>query len=231
MKQLNYLAPKVPTANIKLKIYYLEFSNNEKYVGYTTTSLNKRLSNHKRVHNDVISINELEEFELSNQNQKDKIILESYWIEQFRQWGFLLRNKNKGGGGSLSGTITEDTRKKQSEKKLNIPLTEQHKEKISLSHITRDKKTYVSGMKNKNHSILSKKLISDKLKDEKHYNYGNSANNCVQVIQFSKNNQKLKEWSSITKASISLNLCRTDIIKVLKGKRKTCGGYIWKYKN
>jgi hypothetical protein len=231
MKQLNYVAPKVPTANIKIKIYYLEFNNNEKYVGYTTTSLNKRLSNHKRIHNDISSINELEEFSISNNDHKTKLIVESYWIEQFRQWGFILRNKNKGGGGSLSGTIIDETRKKQSEKKLNIPLSEQHKNKISLSHKTRDKKTYVSWVKIKNHSPTSKKLISDKLKSENHYNYGKTANNCVSIIQLTKNNIKIKEWSSITIAANSLNICRTDIIKVLKNKRKTCGGFIWKYKN
>jgi hypothetical protein len=31
-------------------------------------------------------------------------LLESYWIEQFRQWGFNVQNKNKGGGGCIAAS-------------------------------------------------------------------------------------------------------------------------------
>jgi hypothetical protein len=231
MYKKTYEAPAVPTANIKVKIYCIDFNNGEKYIGYTTTTLKKRLSNHKSIHNDILSITEIDEIIIPNDDQISKILIETYWIEQFKQWGFILRNKNKGGGGSIAGTISDETRKKQSEKKLNKPLSKEHINKISLSHLTRDKNSYISGMKNKKHSEVSKNKISQKLQKENHYNYGKIANNCIEIIQLDKNKIKIKEWSSITEASNNLKLCRTDIIKVLNYKRKTCGGFIWEYKN
>lgn len=50
------------------------------------------------------------------------------------------------------------------------------------------------------------------------------------IIQYSKNNVFIKEFESITQASIELNILKTSICNCLKGKSKHCGGYIWKYK-
>ena len=39
---------------------------------------------------------------------------ESYWIEQFKSWGFKLKNKNNGGGGSI--TLSDEVKFVKSEK-------------------------------------------------------------------------------------------------------------------
>lgn len=55
---------------------------------------------------------------------------------------------------------------------------------------------------------------------EKHYK---------KVIQYSENNKIIKKWNSILEASIQNNIDSSSITKVCRGKRKTAGGYIWKY--
>lgn len=50
-----------------------------------------------------------------------------------------------------------------------------------------------------------------------------------QIIQFSKDGTFIKKYNSIQEACNELHLDRSSIHKVLSGKLKTCGGYIWKY--
>jgi hypothetical protein len=222
---------KVPTANLAVKIYLIHFLNNEVYIGYTTTTLNKRFSNHKHVSNDIVSINVIDEFVITSPTKYLKKEIESYWIEQFRQWGFSLRNKNNGGGGPLSNTISEETRKKQSEMKINKPLSTKHKHNISLSHKNRDNSTYVSGMKNKTHSFETKNKISISNSGINSYLFGKIAKNVKPILQFDINNKFIKEWSSISLASKELKINRTSIIETCQVKQKSSGGFIWRYKN
>jgi len=50
------------------------------------------------------------------------------------------------------------------------------------------------------------------------------------IIQYDLKNIKIKEWDSLKEASSFLSIDPTGISKVLKGKYKTSGNYIWKYK-
>jgi hypothetical protein len=50
--------------------------------------------------------------------------LESYWIEQFRQWGFNVQNKNKGGGGCI--TASNEMKMKISNANLGKIRTKEH---------------------------------------------------------------------------------------------------------
>ena len=51
------------------------------------------------------------------------------------------------------------------------------------------------------------------------------------VIQMNSNEEIIKIWDAIMEASRELGVDRSDIIKVCTGKRKTCGGFKWKYLN
>lgn len=53
----------------------------------------------------------------------------------------------------------------------------------------------------------------------------------TRVIQFTKNHEKVKEWSSIADACRKLGLNHANIVTVCEGKtnRKYCGGFIWRY--
>jgi hypothetical protein len=48
------------------------------------------------------------------------------------------------------------------------------------------------------------------------------------VIQYDLNMNLIKEWPSLTDAIETTNV--KDIHKVVSGKRRSAGGYIWRYK-
>lgn len=53
---------------------------------------------------------------------------------------------------------------------------------------------------------------------------------CIPILQFDKQNNFIKEYSSAAEAEKHIGVKRDNICSVLKGKSKTAGGYIWKYK-
>ena len=59
--------------------------------------------------------------------------------------------------------------------------------------------------------------------------YATNTIHSKEIIQYDLNMQKIKEWGSITDASETLGI--TTISKCLSFKRKTAGGFIWRYKN
>lgn len=63
---------------------------------------------------------------------------------------------------------------------------------------------------------------------EELYNYNDK---CKPIIQYDKNMIFIKIWKSISEASRELEIHKHSIIKCLKGKQKTSGGYIFKYLN
>ena len=54
--------------------------------------------------------------------------------------------------------------------------------------------------------------------------------NIKPILQFSKNGELIAEYSSLTKASRQTGCSAPLICNCCKGKRKSCGGYIWEYK-
>lgn len=58
----------------------------------------------------------------------------------------------------------------------------------------------------------------------------NGAVTAKSVIQLSKDGEYIKEFETIKQASKALNVNASHIIDVAKGKRKTAGGYVWRYK-
>lgn len=53
----------------------------------------------------------------------------------------------------------------------------------------------------------------------------------VKVNQYDKNNTFIKTWNSIIEASKQLNISASCICNNCKGRRKSAGGYFWKYTN
>lgn len=105
---------------------------------------------------------------------------------------------------------TEETKKKMSEAKLNQSLDT--RQKIS--------NTLKGRCRNSTHCLN----ISKALKGRK-----NTWNNKI-IQQYSKHEVLIREWSTITEASKMLNIAQSNIISCCKGKLKTSGGFIWKYK-
>ena len=51
------------------------------------------------------------------------------------------------------------------------------------------------------------------------------------VNQYDLNHNFIKEWPSAAEIARVLGLNKSHIGEVCRGKAKTCGGFIWKYKD
>ena len=54
--------------------------------------------------------------------------------------------------------------------------------------------------------------------------------NIKPVLQFNKNGLFIKEWEYINQARDCLGIDPSTIVRCCKGKQRTAGGYIWRYK-
>ena len=54
--------------------------------------------------------------------------------------------------------------------------------------------------------------------------------NSIPILQYSKKEEFIKEFSSIMEVEETLGIEHSNISAVAKGKRKSAGGFIWKYK-
>ena len=126
---------------------------NKVYIGKT---INSRESNHKKTYGEQIQYTYIDE--INSLDRKDWEPLETYWIEQFRAWGFIIVNKRKKGGGGLEFMSNEqkDIRRKsrpsyvktkisdalkgkkrteEQKKELKVPKPEDVKQKMRESKI------------------------------------------------------------------------------------------------
>ena len=56
-------------------------------------------------------------------------------------------------------------------------------------------------------------------------------NKAISIFQFSKNGKFIKEWPSAKEAGLQLGIARSGICLCCKGKTKTIGGFVWRYKD
>ena len=82
---------------------------NKVYIGKTKNP-NSRKAHHNQKYGKNIKYTIIDSINSLERNSWEP--LESYWIEQFKQWGFNVTNKNKGGGGPIFKTL--ESRQKQS---------------------------------------------------------------------------------------------------------------------
>lgn len=98
--------------------------------------------------------------------------------------------------------------------------------------------THNSTFKGKHHSEDTKEKLSKifkgkpnlKNKGENNGMFGKPALNRKPILQLDCNNNIIKEYEYITKVKND-GFCVSNVLNVCKGKRKTSGGYKWKYKN
>ena len=197
-------------------IYILESKNKIFYVG-KTNDLKKRLANHKITYGDNIEIQILTEVK---DNWRDE---ERYWIEQFRQWGFDLKNKNGGGGGE---TFKSKKTKKliglgQPKNKYRNPKTNI---KIGLGQPKRKKPCSEARKKKIREANKGKKFNLNKTYNCKSYK---------KVLQYDLNNIFIKEWKSVKEILHYLGKKENNMM-VYRCLNKTLNSaykFKWKYKN
>ena len=61
--------------------------------------------------------------------------------------------------------------------------------------------------------------------------YGKKHHRSKPIIQYDKEGNFIKEWDCANDVEQVLGISNKHIGSVCLGKRKSCGGYIWKYKN
>lgn len=145
---------------------------------------------------------------------------EKYWISQFRTWGFNLTNISEGGdGGNFGFECNKKISMRLKNRVFSKVTLEKMRESAKLRKITDEgrKKLSLSKMGQKNPMFgkkQSKSFIENQFKP---------------VIQLSINNEIIKEWGSLKEVSEYLLINRNTIRMVCQGKRKTAGGYKWKF--
>lgn len=131
---------------------------------------------------------------------------------------------------------TEETRKKISESHKGYKAPDWVRRRISEGHKNPSKeirKKISDGLKGKYigaknsmygkcHTRETKEKISNALKGTKSYR-------AKKVAQYNKDNELIKVWDYIKLAEEELGINHSHISDCCNGKRKTAGGFIWRY--
>jgi len=163
---------------------------------------------------------------LATANKRTWIKIEKEYITRFNKRG-RLTNLTKGGENPPvhRGPRSVD---------WNLAISKALKGH-SVSQITRDKlsvngkKNPVNFWKGKKFSKLHSSRISKAkkgipMKEETKLKISKP------VVQLTRKEEFIREWSSAVAAGRGLSISKGNINSCLKGKRKTAGNYIWKYK-
>jgi len=205
-------------------IYKFINENDETYVGYSG-DIEARIKIHRNNHNikDWVVIEECAEWELKAK--------EIEWIKHYDSYHNGL-NSNKGGGGVMLGSKTK-TQKYNPIYQYNLDgefIREWHNArkcsaelKINNGHLHTVLKT--DGKK----TMSGFRFIREKV-DKLPPTTKNAGRKKI-VIQYDKQGNMLNEYESAKHASRTLNLFHTGITNVCRGVKKTCGGFIFKYKD
>jgi len=117
-----------------------------------------------------------------------------------------LTNLTDGGEGQFNPS--NETRLK-----MKYVKSKEHREKLSIAKLGENNPFF--NKKRKEHSIWMK----------------NNHPNKKSILQLDKNGSFIKEWESARKVYQILNIEYKNISACCYGKRKTAGGYVWKFKN
>jgi len=208
---------------------------NKVYIGKTKNKGNVRHSNHKKTYGNNIIFAIIDEI-----NSTDKKLwkpIETYWIHQFKQWGFEVMNINDGGGGPA--VYTDDVKLKMRKPRNNFPKGQEHGlygQKKTQEHInnmcTLDKGKKISESRTGKHypkasQSQKNKKMPPKSKEEK-YIIGIKHEKIVN--QYDLKGNLINTYKSVKYAASVLGKLPGSISLVCSNKRKTAYGFIWKYK-
>jgi len=182
-------------------IYYIHYGDNIPFYIGKTINIKDRKNNHRRKFKKTIFLEIIDEIPTNEWK-----FWEKHYISLFKSWGFMLENKNNGGGGC-----------------------DLHPEHVRLS-ISKNKK--INGYKDnelrKKRISIANKGISNPMKGKSQpieYIYKRSQSNKKPCLQI-RDGIIIKEWNSSTEA----NNVFKGANNALNGRAKTAHGYVWKYK-
>ena len=181
---------------------------------------------------------------------------EKYWIEKLRNEGCNLTNLTEGGQGGNGYSHTEESKQRMSESKRGVKLSDEHKKKISEK--LKEKYLETPGYNKRPKTFIDKDLlyelyivenlsipkISEKLncsetkvfrslkewgieKDKSEWMKQLATGQKV-VLQYDLVGNLVGQWESAVEVQKELSL---DVSGCCVGRQKTCGGFIWRYKD
>ena len=211
------------------KIYLVENcygDSNKVYIGKTK---NSRIGPHKRTYGKNITYTIIDEiYSLDHKLWKP---LESYWIEQFRQWGFELMNINKKGGQG-PGIYSEESKikmRKPRKKGTGEKISKKLKENNHSQYYTDEVKLKIS----KGNKGISKPFT----KEHQQNILLAKRKQAKTLLMFDLENNLIREWESKGQAAEWIQETKgrkgnltSQIKDCIFGKQKTAFGFKWKYK-
>ena len=140
--------------------------------------------------------------------------LEGEYLKIYKNKNYIILNKRK------TGTLGGNPNNCQYSKEICIKIAKNYKTITSFAK--ENTRAYqlikLNKWENEAFSHMKKNKPSDYSTLKK------------KVIQYSINGEKIKEFDSISIASKETKVRREHISHCCNGKRKTCGGFIWKFK-
>jgi len=189
--------------------------SNKVYIGKEKShKKSSRKANHKKFFGENIESDFIDK--CFSWNKKDWKPLESFWINYFKFLGFEVLNKNDGGNG------VEFHTKEACEKIRQAKLGSKHSEETKQKMRKPKPNGFIEFCK-RPRSEKHKQNISKSLTGISRPNYK------IPIVQFDLQGNPIKEWISQKDAGLELGI--NTINECLKGRQKTSGGFIWKYKN
>jgi hypothetical protein len=203
------------------KIYLVENCYGDPNKVYIGKTINSRESNHKKTYGNQIMYTFIDE--INSLNRKDWEPIESYWIEQFIQWGFEVVNKNKKGGMGPE-FLSDEAKLKKSRAMMGKTHSKETCLKISLSKIGKSLNhgnKISQSKKGKPTNLILTSQHKNKLKEIK----------SIPITQYDLSGNLIKEWSSTQEAATFYNIQKGHICNALNGRSKSSNNFIWKYKS
>lgn len=204
----------------KYKIYSLShpLTNEIRYIGRTTQTLNNRLNKHLKAKDKSHRVNwikSLKNKELipninlicETENFEYCIELEQYYIQKYIDLGYNLINMTLGGEGSIGFTHTTDTKNKIS------LLT---KERMSDNNV-------IINLKNKGKKQWEETSNIDKINNQ--LNQVNRKN----IAQYDLSGNLIKIHISLRQIEKDLGYFRASLKRCLNNTCESSYGFIWKY--
>ena len=162
-----------------VKIYVLEKNGVPFYIGKAKDPTRRKHSHRKTYGLDIqfYIIDEVEDWKF----------WESYWIEQFKCWGFKLENKNNGGGGPSNYTEEQKQKMRKPRPGSGVKISKTLKQRNHSKYYTEEVKQRISeGNK-----------IPKPFSDEHKQNMGIAKRKqATPVLMFDLNDNFIKEWES-----------------------------------
>lgn len=226
---------------MKTYIYYLEREGIPFYIGKTNKPSNRQNSHRAKRKDFTIHLHTIDLVDSDNWKY-----WETFYISLFKSWGFVLENKNKGGGGTdVQSMFTKLLKSSKLKGKPKPPRTKEHCLKLSqstkghlVSEITKNK---ISQSNKGRKSPMEGKIGPNKGKimgDEQKLKISKSNKGKPKPQNFLLERKKQvlclntnQMYESISEAAKQLNLPISGVSQCCRDKRKYTKGYEFKFIN